>query len=101
MEYESLSTAIVSVGGYVSASELQGLTCGHLCAGTRFARDDYATAVMEWLGREPRDEIVGLCAEMLLQLEDAGMRFELLLPDDDSPVAQRVAALAAFCVVRL
>ena len=97
MEYESLSTAIVSVGGYVSAAELQGLTCGHLCAGTRFGRDDYATAVTEWLGREPPDEIVGLCAEMLLQLEDAGMSFALLLPDDDSPVAQRVSELTAFC----
>lgn len=96
-DYESLSAAIVSAGGYVSAAELQGLTCGHLCAGTRFSRDDYVGALMEWLGREPGDDIVGLYAAMLQQLEDTELGFALLLPDDDAPVSQRVAELATFC----
>ncbi len=97
LNYETLSTAVVAAGGYVSAAELQGLTCGHLCAGTRFSRDDYVAALMEWLGREPGDEIVGLYAAMLQQLEDVEMGFELLLPDDDAPLQQRVTELASFC----
>ncbi|MBJ40250.1 MAG: hypothetical protein CMD83_17620 [Gammaproteobacteria bacterium] len=97
LSYETLTTAVVSAGGYVSAAEIQGLTCGHLCAGTRFSREDYVEAVMEWLGREPGDEIVGLYAEMLQQLEDVEMGFELLLPDDDAPLSQRVTELASFC----
>ena len=94
-DYDAISTAIVYAGGYVSAAELAGLTCGHLCAGTRFSREDYVAALMEWLGKAPGDEIVDLYAAQLQQLEDAEMGFELLLPDDDAPLGQRVRA----CVV--
>ena len=97
LDYESLSAAIVSAGGYISAAELQGLTCGHLCAGTRFGRDDYVGALMEWLGQEPGDDIVGLYVAMLQQLEDTEMGFALLLPDDDAPVSQRVTELSSLC----
>ncbi len=96
-DYESLSASVVAAGGYLSAAELQGLTCGHLAAGIRFTTEDYAEAVAEWLGQPPGELITGFCAATLAQLESDDLEFRLLLPDDDDPLAHRVAELGAFC----
>jgi len=100
-DYDDISAVLEDEGIAAEAAELQGLLCGLLSSpGTATpgrwlatlslpAERGMSAAAMALLDR--------LFSATVVQLESTGFEFQLLLPDDDAPLAQRVAALAAWC----
>jgi yecA family protein len=100
-DYDEISAALEDAGIAAEAAELQGLLCGLLSSpGTATPERWLATLSV------PADVEVSAATMALLdrvfsatvvQLESPGFEFQLLLPDDDTPLEQRVAALAVWC----
>lgn len=94
-----LQAALDLAGVEMRASEVHGMVCGEICRRVRAATDaDFPTL----LGMPDPEAggvqgLLGLVEELLEETRrqlDAGMRFELVLPDDEEPVDERTASLA-------
>lgn len=83
----------------VDASELHGSLCGLLCGGARVGpRDWLQRLALEADAAPPEDGVLQqLFAGSVGQLDDPGMGFELLMPSDEAPMAQRGEALLGWC----
>jgi uncharacterized protein YgfB (UPF0149 family) len=102
-EYQRLVERLNSIDLEIGASELHGVICGLLCAGT-------ADSLVEWFeslfsSQSNEDLLVQEAREMLGQLYQvthnqlAGdeMNFLPYLPDEDSPIRLRASSLAEWC----
>jgi yecA family protein len=98
-EYQQVDAALRAVEAQTAAAEAQGLLCGMASASNR---PDKAAWIAQVLAdTEPRGEaakhclavLVGLYDRTLRELDDDGMRFEPLLPDDGVPLSERTQAL--------
>ena len=99
-EYAEVSAQIAQLQLGVDAAELHGSLCGFLSGGESPGRG-------HWLGKvmaEPEPEHVSpdsaldrlyLATEALLESPDFG--FELLLPDEETPIGERGDALLGWC----
>jgi hypothetical protein len=96
-----LQAVLQRIDSSVGAAEAHGWLCGALCI-----RDGFGVA--EWLG-ELADDAAGadaagelpafreLHAQTLDSLRSLDFAFGLLLPEEETPLADRVSALAAWC----
>jgi uncharacterized protein YgfB (UPF0149 family) len=99
MTYPDLQAAFARVNMTIDVSEAHGWLVGALCV-----RDGYGAA--EWLAEMAADSagaapavdppLAGVPAETLAALRSDAFEFAPLLPDDDAPLPDRVAALAAW-----
>ncbi len=97
--HSDLQAALARMNIAVDASEAHGWLAGALCV-----RDGYGAA--EWLadlaadsgGAEPVQDpsLAGMHAETQEALRSDAFEFAPLLPDEDAPLSDRVAALAAW-----
>lgn len=97
-DYDALQVALRPLA--VSPAELHGGLCGFLCAGG----EPLPRQWLEQLQIEPAplapaadSQVEDLRRSATALLDDPQMRFQPLLPDDDTPVAGRVAALVEWC----
>jgi len=87
----------------VSPSELHGLFCGHLAAGARSQPDALLRSACELMDIDQlKDEsskigVLALYQVALAQLQSTDMSFQLLLPDDESALSERVQMLGSWC----
>ena len=98
-DYTTLGEALLRTGFAQSAAEYHGALAGALCVqGARYVnpltlveRDDPAddTAALQSL-HDLRDQLAA-------ELADSSGIVNLLLPDDDTPLAQRTVALGEWC----
>lgn len=101
-DYQRLTNLVNSVEGYAQPAMVQAGICGHLCAGGRFQPETLVIEALELAEseQEPDDnvrrEIHLLYEELLTSLESEAMDFDLLLPGDDRPIKERLAALTAW-----
>jgi uncharacterized protein YgfB (UPF0149 family) len=101
LDYDRLRDSLANVGAVVAVAELHGGVCGALCtsdsrAAQRWLRDclDDQRLVAPTEVANELDELIGASVRML---GDEELRFEPLLPSDDSPLEERVEALALWC----
>ena len=86
----------------MDASELQGLLAGMLAGGMSLSDRDWKNAVADMLnGGEPLPEESSqsadeLFAQLCQQMLDSDFTLQLCLPDDESPINERGAALIAY-----
>lgn len=86
----------------VTPSELHGLVCGQLAGGARLSADLWLQTANDFLdieGFSHESSKVGLLAlyqQSLGQLESLDMGLDLLLPDDDNEIGQRVDSLGVW-----
>ena len=99
--YEALKLALGSAGVSEESAELHGGVCASLCVGGLPAADAWSDA---WLsaGSGTVDvaarELVRVMENDSWQAMGAGdFELELVLPDDDFDLGERVAGLAAWC----
>lgn len=100
--YQELDSSLGATDAGVEASEAHGCLCGALCADQGFQATEWAT---ELLPDDADFSAVGPLVEMLTQLREdtlaamtsGDMDFQPLLPGDESPLEDRVRALAAWC----
>lgn len=103
-EYHALQAALGGSPGGSIAAEVHGTLCGLLCAGVgdlpeAWIHNTLADAEEYTFGghEDARSQLERLHDATLAGLEGHEMGFALLLPDDDASLADRAAALAAWC----
>lgn len=106
--FDGVADAFVSLGALGSPAELHGMACGRLCGGGRYTDQEWLQAALDYLdvgsldvARAPDAEAQGTMVELyritLEQLRDAELGIELLLPEDEVEMPQRVMALSQWC----
>ena len=103
-DFDAIADLMISEGVLtLSPSELHGLMTGQLSAGARFDADTLIKVLCELMSVDQMvDEksaliFVSLYQITLAQLLDEDLGFQLLLPDDDQDISQRVDALSSWC----
>jgi len=98
-ELEQMLHAADAEGG---ASEAQGLLAGIICAG---GKSEPALWLAHLLGEntlsaaanEISEQLTSLHTDILRQFNDDAFGFNLILPDDDTPLSVRTEALSQWC----
>lgn len=102
-DYARFDQALESIGLDQGASETHGVLCGLVCAGTSQAHVDWIEQLFsdrpsdDLLVREARQMLGQLYLASRQQIEDEALEFVLLLPQDATPLEQRVQALVNWC----
>ena len=100
VDAEALESAMSDVFPNVPPAELHGTLSGLICAGGNPGQgwmDALAMDEVADLDHQSRELLSELLSFVRGQLESAELRFNLLLPDDDSALVQRTSALADWC----
>ncbi len=102
LDFIKLSDLLYRVQSMVNASECHGFLCGQICVSGQ--PDDELW--QEFLDVQSRDDdlvyecylyIQSLIMEITDLIQSPDLEFQLLLPDPDSPLEERVDALADWC----
>ena len=99
--YDDIDLALEDIGAALGASEVHGLLAGLACTGTVLPEAKFRTLLADELDVDPDEATYRDLREMdgivRCQLKDDELGFELLLPDDYQPLADRVHAMAQWC----
>lgn len=99
--YAAFAALLSSAGHSVSPAELHGLLLGRSCAGAGFEAEPWLLDAADLLGGEPQDNVrqalIGLQEMVKGELCSEDIAVVLLLPDDETPLAQRAIALGQWC----
>jgi len=99
MTHPELQASLARVNLTVDASEAHGWLTGALCVRTGFAASDWLAELAADSGGaapEPDPALAGMPAETLAALSSDEFAFAPLIPEEDAPLTDRVAALAAW-----
>ena len=102
LDYIELNELLSGVGAEVRAADCHGFLCGQVCV------DGYPTEDLwqEYIDAQSRDdglvedcygEIKVLLSDIIDSMQSSDLGFQLLLPDEDCPLTERVDALAEWC----
>ncbi len=98
-----LPPLLTQAGALNGIAELQGVLCGYLSGGLRFADHDWVNLAKEALdlaedpGHDLNDALVALYHQSLKQLMRDDFGFVLLLPADEADLSLRSEALGEWC----
>lgn len=104
-EFERWANVFTAHKAFSHPSELHGVLCGRLAAGSRIKEPEWLNMVCEHMGlpENAADESADLAPFMnkayeqtLSLLKSADMSFHPLLPDDEYAIEQRLEALVAW-----
>lgn len=102
--YDELQQALGAPAAGSLAAETHGTLCGLLCAGAEDMPEAWIHNTLADVedysfggSQDARGLLEALHAATLAALENGQMAFELLLPDDETELEARAAALAAWC----
>ena len=99
--YQTVIESITPLALSISGSELHGMMCGYLSAGAVQKGDAYLRALLA----HQNNAIIRTAAPVLFevyaisqqQIEGSGFEFQLLLPDEDEPLLNRVKSFSEWC----
>ena len=99
--YSAFAALLSNAGQSVSPAELHGLLVGRTCAGAGFDAESWLACASEMLELDSDERIAqaltGLQGMLKSELASGELSLVLLLPDDDSSMAERIAALGQWC----
>lgn len=102
VHFDELANTLLPLGTLNSPSELQGLLCGKICGGVPLTEIDWLLEAVEFLDfTQAPDESVRVLLSRLYHVtrtqlgDDFGL--QLMLPDDDAEIEERIAALSQWC----
>ena len=99
MTHPELQASLARVNLTVDASEAHGWLTGTLCVRTGYAAFEWLADLAADSGGpapEPDPALAGMPAETLAALSSDEFAFAPLIPEEDAPLTDRVAALAAW-----
>jgi yecA family protein len=102
LQFDELANSLLPLGTLNSPSELQGLLCGKLCGGVPLTEVNWLLDAVEFLDftQAPDESIRDLLTRLYLvtraQLRD-DFALQLMLPEDDADMDERLAALSQWC----
>jgi uncharacterized protein YgfB (UPF0149 family) len=100
LQFEDLAELFVKMGSTLSPTYLHGSIAGVLSAGKRMSQEDWVDWALDLLAPTAEVEeahvtiIQGLYFKTLTEYEDEGLTFSLVLPDEDTPMVDRLFALS-------
>jgi uncharacterized protein YgfB (UPF0149 family) len=100
MLYEDINTIVAKADAELSAAESQGMAAGMLCINVRSEPEFWLREILQddsTISLEDRSLLEGLFEETRNLLLNDEFDFELLLPDDEVPLAMQVEALRKWC----
>ena len=103
VEFDQLANLFVELGVFSSPAELHGLLCGALTAEPGMDEGQWLQLAATFLEQqelgfiEVKTELLNLFASTQAELAGTGFDLDLLVPDDDAPMADRADSLAAWC----
>lgn len=103
LDWDHTAAVLASARPWISPAELHGLLCGSVCAqGVAPGDDDWLQRLWQHAGEDLADgadhgELVAFRERALANLEADAFDFDLLVPDEDAPLDERVPALASWC----
>lgn len=101
--FDALSDLFIKLGALGSPSELHGMLCGYLTAGTRWPLDEWLQQAARMLDIEPQQGhdsktlLSQLYEATLAQLQDGMFDFSLVLPDESYSLDERAQSLGGWC----
>lgn len=103
MDFEHYCRVFTVAGLTTNPAELQAALCGRLCGGQHLAEKKVLEVAAELLDASAgsvaaiEKEVLQLYSDTTEQLEDGNAVFELLLPDDEDSLHERIEALSRWC----
>ncbi|HEX7027959.1 MAG TPA: UPF0149 family protein [Gammaproteobacteria bacterium] len=103
MNFDSLQSVLTELSSKYHASEWHGVLCGLLCAGHQGPAGQWYEIVAEinseavTADERVRSALDKIYKQTRMQLNDVDLGFQLLLPGDNVPLADRTAALSRWC----
>jgi hypothetical protein len=102
-DYQAINHALDKLNTEIMPSEVHGTLCGLLCANTSAEAEVWQKAL--WPNQPSGDLLAAEAYEIFKtshditrrQLNDPNCEFQMLLPDDDDSLDQRVHALGDWC----
>jgi len=98
-----IEETLLGIDAMMGAAEAHGALCGILCARGSIDLSDWVGQVLgdQAQGSNMLQDVVQQLSDLhqttLAQLNDSMVEFDLLLPDDNDDLSERVAALASWC----
>ena len=101
LNWEEAETRLAAVLDWIRPAELHGLLCGSACAGGALDDRAWRDRLIEHAGEDLAGQaddaaLIWFRNRALVNLGDADLRFDLLLPEE-AALADRLDALAAWC----
>jgi uncharacterized protein YgfB (UPF0149 family) len=102
VDFISLQKLVTSLQKGSSTGEVHGLICGFLAAGSRPTETDWNNILNSWFDMSVPEsnlasQIMPLATLSLEQLNDEQLSFQLLLPDDERPLSNRLREISGWC----
>jgi uncharacterized protein len=94
---------LMPLGALISPAELHGILCGKLGGGARPTEVEWLLEAVEYLdfSQAPdtsvRQALSQLYQDTIAQLRGDSFALTLLLPDDDTPLEERIRCLSQWC----
>jgi hypothetical protein len=97
--FPSLSPEKQTGDGPATVAELQGALCGLLCMDSMADRTNWYKNLFEDFnpGEEEKLDLVHLFDDTIQALNSLDFDFQMELPDDNTPLASRLSAMADWC----
>jgi len=102
-DFDALCHLLIPLGALLSPAELHGMLCGKLSGGACLEPSQWLALVSDFMDlaqempTDTQNTMLQLYQTSLAQLSDNNFSFTLLLPDDDSELAERADALGQWC----
>jgi uncharacterized protein len=99
--YDELADSIAILALPISASEVHGILCGYLAAGTPQKGETYLRALLvnhkEKQAREAAMMLFNIFSISQQQITQMGFEFQLMIPDEDNSLLIRAKAFSEWC----
>ena len=100
--FDRLSDLYVENRSFNPPAELHGLLCGQFCAGIQLGHQQWLRIAAEQMAvkklNEHAEMVLGMLYDQILdQLQDEDLTFQVLLPDDDESIIMRTEAIGQWC----
>jgi uncharacterized protein YgfB (UPF0149 family) len=96
LQFEDLANLFVKMGSSMSPTYLHGSITGVLSAGRRMSQEDWVDWALDLIAPTNDVEeayvtvIQGMYFKAVAELEDESLAFNLILPDEDTPMVDRL-----------
>ncbi len=100
LDFDDLANLFVKLGSSLSPTYLHGSIAGVLSAGKRMNQETWVDWALDQIAASNDIEddhvtiIQGLYFKTLTELEDPGLAFNMILPDDQTPMVDRLQSLS-------
>ncbi len=99
--YELIQISLAPLNLPLSISELHGLLCGYICAGSKSQAEAYLRTLMasfKQLDAKDASALLFTCFSISQHLIEAfDFSFQLLIPDEDTSLDERARAFSDWC----